>query len=334
MLFSIIIPIYNCELYLADCLISIDSQTYCDYEVIVVDDGSTDSSPLIAKSWIKDKPYANIVQQQNTGPLAARLTGVKHACGQYVLFVDGDDRLRRDALEKLSYSCKELGADLVGFAYSTVPSFGNQINPQTLDKQNSISLTTMKRALLRAEMNNIWGKAYRREIIVENISDVGLHLRYGEDCFYLLNVFDRIKCVTYIKESLYYYRIHSGSLTANYNTQQLDDIIYVTERVLERGKEWGLSTDAAIGVVSTYEYLLSRIAKSNIPRNMQILELAKLSRALVCLGKDLAYGLHHLRIDRQIEMRLLLSGKYRTTLIIKHLAMQLSSLLRKHVLRN
>ena len=102
MRFSVIIPIYNVSAYLLECLDSVACQSYLDYEVICVDDGSTDDSYAITKRYIERNDHWQLIHQENQGLGSARNTGLKNATGDYVLFLDSDDRLRPDALRILS----------------------------------------------------------------------------------------------------------------------------------------------------------------------------------------------------------------------------------------
>ncbi len=102
MRFSIIIPIYNVSAFLPECLESVAGQSFSDYEVICVDDGSTDDSFGIAKGYVEAHEHWQLIHQENQGLGGARNTGLKHASGDYVLFLDSDDRLRPDSLRILS----------------------------------------------------------------------------------------------------------------------------------------------------------------------------------------------------------------------------------------
>ena len=99
MLFSIIVPAYNAERYLPECLASVDAQTFRDYEVIIVDDGSTDETSCIADTYAQSKCNVTVLHRENEGPLLARRAGLKISRGQYAVFVDSDDGLHPEALQ-------------------------------------------------------------------------------------------------------------------------------------------------------------------------------------------------------------------------------------------
>ena len=119
--FSIIIPVYNVEEYIEQCLESIEKQTYHDYEVIIVNDGTKDKSMEIAKKY----PY-KIINQKNQGLSVARNTGVKHATGDYILFLDSDDYLEEKTLSNIANSLKN-NPDVVRFQIKEVYEDGKEI---------------------------------------------------------------------------------------------------------------------------------------------------------------------------------------------------------------
>lgn len=120
--FSIIVPVYNVENYIRECLESIKNQTYKDYEVIIVNDGTKDNSIEIAKEY----PF-KIINQKNQGLSVARNTGVKHAKGEYILFLDADDYLEKDTLKEIE-KVLDNNPDIVRFQIKEVYEDGKEIN--------------------------------------------------------------------------------------------------------------------------------------------------------------------------------------------------------------
>ena len=106
---SIIVPVYNCEKWLPDCIESLTRQTYSELEIILVNDGSTDGSLSICKKYEKQDERIYLVNKKNGGVSSARNTGLKHANGEWVTFVDADDWLETDAIERI---CRELQEDI------------------------------------------------------------------------------------------------------------------------------------------------------------------------------------------------------------------------------
>ena len=104
---SVIIPVFNTHLYLEQCLKSVSEQTFTDWEALVVNDGSTDDSALIINKWIERDSRFHILSQPNSGLSAARNTGLKHANGKYIFFLDSDDFLSPNALNDLYQVAKK-----------------------------------------------------------------------------------------------------------------------------------------------------------------------------------------------------------------------------------
>ena len=118
-LVSIIVPIYNVEKYLEECLSSLERQTFNEIEIILVNDGSTDCSGTIAKSYVNKDVKFRLIERNNGGLSAARNSGLDVATGEYILFVDSDDFLPDDAIEKLYYEAKPEKLDQLRFAAYT-----------------------------------------------------------------------------------------------------------------------------------------------------------------------------------------------------------------------
>ncbi len=118
--FSLIIPVYNVEEYLPECLDSVLAQTFGNFELLAVDDGSTDNSPAILEQFAAQDARIRLLQQENAGPSAARNAGVAAARGEYCLFVDSDDVVHPQLLEICHHLLTKHGADFIGFNYMPI----------------------------------------------------------------------------------------------------------------------------------------------------------------------------------------------------------------------
>lgn len=114
---SVIVPVYNIEHYISECLESILNQTYTDLQIIIIDDGSTDGSGKICDEYAKKDKRIQVIHTDNYGPGHARKEGLQYARGEYVGFVDGDDRIQPQMYEELLREIEETGADFVHFGY-------------------------------------------------------------------------------------------------------------------------------------------------------------------------------------------------------------------------
>lgn len=116
-LISIVVPVYNAKASLRKCLDSLAQQTYTDFEVLLINDGSTDESPEICREYCERDSRFRLITQKNAGPAAARNTGMEQAAGKYMAFVDSDDYVEPDMLEALCRRAEESGADITVFGY-------------------------------------------------------------------------------------------------------------------------------------------------------------------------------------------------------------------------
>lgn len=155
--FSIIIPVYNVEEYLEQCLESVKKQTYHDYEVIIVNDGTKDKSMEIAKKY----PY-KIINQKNQGLSVARNTGVKHATGDYILFLDSDDYLEEKTLSSIATSLKNK-PDVVRFQIKEVYEDGREIEYPESDFTGKTGEQAFAKIVTYHFIENAWCYAIKKD---------------------------------------------------------------------------------------------------------------------------------------------------------------------------
>ena len=209
---SIIVPIYNVEEFIADCLESILAQTFKDFEVICVDDGSTDKSGLVAESYAAKDSRITVIHQENKGLSGARNTGMDLARGQYLAFCDSDDYYHPDFLEKLFNIIEETKADVV--CCKLVPTkekytgiFPNlkQINLDTEITNNPIMtfLTTNKIP------TGVCVKLYRKDSLKELRFLEGI---YFEDVPFTTSLMMCIQKVVMTNLPMYYYYTNPNSI--------------------------------------------------------------------------------------------------------------------------
>lgn len=241
MRFSIIVPVYNVEQYLARCLDSILMQSFGDFEVICIDDGSTDGSLGILKHYAELDNRIKLVSVLNGGVSAARNLGMSLAQGEYLIFVDSDDWILPGALELLS---KEVdGYDMIAFSFSRYFDLSGMVvegvpcavafYPSGWDffcrasnKNNSFGL--------------IWGKVYSLTMVRSNGIRFREDISYHEDTLFAVEVSSVAGPVKSIPDPLYVYRIRErGSLMSTYCEKRFLDMARVanalSEKFLHRG---------------------------------------------------------------------------------------------------
>lgn len=199
---SIIIPFYNVEKYLEECLSSIKTQTFSNYECLMIDDGSTDSSREIAKKFLDDSRFKLLGDKHIGFPLSKNL-GLDNAKGDYILFVDSDDYIESNCLEVLYNNLIETNSDISCASYTTSEYRDREIKLETFEDRDFI----MNKLLCNSFL---WNKLYKRYIFdnmrfedVEALSDTMLN--------YLL--FEKAHKTCHTNIITYHHRIHDESMT-------------------------------------------------------------------------------------------------------------------------
>ncbi len=220
---SIVVAAYNEEKYIGECLNSLIRQTYNNIEIIVVDDGSSDSTVEKVEKFSKQDSRIKLFSQQNSGLADARNSGIKLATGDYIGFVDGDDFLEADMFEKLVYEAKNENADIVCCSFNGVSEAGKYIRTHKItDERVKFDLKNNASAyydIFLEGRNGIYSacnKLYNRQLIVEKNVYFEANRRYGEDVDFNLNYSQHAKYVVFIPNSLYNYRATSQSITRGY----------------------------------------------------------------------------------------------------------------------
>lgn len=216
-LISIIVPIYNVEKYIRLSLESIVSQSFCDYEVILVDDGSPDNCPQICDEYVEKDSRFRVVHQTNKGLSGARNAGMKIARGRFVTFCDPDDKYQPDALEVYSsyITSYNIPRTLYCAGYNLIGAYG--------DKEHLLPsmMCSVDEGLIKMEENNLcgytWNKLYERRIIVDNNLSFNENYSAHEDKLFLVQYLKYIDNICLIPDAVYNYYIRVDSLSQNYN---------------------------------------------------------------------------------------------------------------------
>lgn len=250
MMFSILVPVYNVEKYVAQCIESIISQTFWDYELILVDDGSTDSSAIICDAYQNKYPgEIRVIHQENKGSLLARRAAISYAKGDYFVFVDSDDYIRLDALEVIHRAIVRTQADLILYNYTRIDHAGNANAHHTILQDNKIFSEKNKqeiydRLLFGSSLNNICLKAVDSKLMdIENDYLDARHVFWAEDLLQTLPIVTKAERILYINEHLYFYRHNKESLTNSFNLGWFDSVHYVYMELAKYIKIWKLDDE-------------------------------------------------------------------------------------------
>jgi glycosyltransferase EpsH len=235
---SVIIPIYNIDKYIQKCLDSLNIQTYNEYEVIMVDDGSTDGSTKICKEYSADSDRFKYIHTENHGVSHARNVGIKNAKGEFITFVDGDDYVEKDYLEKLYNALTQSSSDIAACSYYRTYDEGEKSTSVYICKEKTVVCAG---AALDMICDPVfpwvgwgWGKMYRRSIIEGNSITFDEEIKMNEDSLFNVQAISVAKSVVLLNDYLYYYRIHGSSATHQSikNPAKLYTRIVAFERIL------------------------------------------------------------------------------------------------------
>ncbi len=231
MRFSIIIPVYKAEKYLHECVNSILNQTFTDFELLLVDDGSPDSCPSICDEYAVLDSRVHVIHQRNSGASAARNSGLLMAAGDYVSFIDSDDylidNLVLERISKLTLS----SPDIIHYKFVEWFESDGHISPCQFDykvSSESLSLSEKYCELIDkdAYYNSAWSKVIKRDLLMDNnISfEEGI---VGEDNEWYYHVVLCAQTLVLLDEPLYVYRRRENSVTSTVSEKNLKDQLYI-----------------------------------------------------------------------------------------------------------
>jgi len=255
MFFSVIVPVYKVEKYLTDCIESVLNQTFSDFELILVDDGSPDRCPEICDYYKEKDKRIKVIHKQNGGLAGARKSGIKLAEGDYVFNLDSDDLIENDTLECAYNIIKETGCEIVSFSYRWVDG-GKTVNitndclDEGLYNRNDIEKYLYPKLLMDKDMKHISyylsGKAVKRDVLLPYQLNVNEKISLGEDLCCVIPCYLNVKSVYISKKTQYLYTVRYDSLSKGFNANQ----IYLIEDVINE-----ISTDELKKVIDFEEQL-------------------------------------------------------------------------------
>ena len=226
---SIVVPIYNKEKELNKCILSLINQSYKNLEIILINDGSKVSSKCICEKFKNQDSRVKLIDKENAGVELARISGIQIATGEYITFVDSDDWLPYDAIEKLVQTMKKKDADVVFGNFSRVlDKYGilkkyshKQIYDNKIINREEFIYKYFDSFCGWGEMPvNMCGKLYKKSLIKDSIIDT-VGISHGEDLCFNLQVLPNANKIVSIPDSIYFYRW--GGMTNNINKNLFKD---------------------------------------------------------------------------------------------------------------
>jgi len=232
---SVIVPVYNVEAYLDNCINTILKQSFKDFELILVDDGSEDNSLSICEKYQELDARIIVLKQANKGVSEARNKGLAVAKGNYLLFVDGDDYLHEQMLEQLYTLTEQAQADLAICGFKVTSSLKEPF--KGISNANTLTLTkeeALQNFLYPKKLNfgiSIWNKLFRRSCVEDLHFDSQLQM--NEDKYFLSQALCKASSVLYTSEILYFYYQRPDSVSKSKNYKKWLDCVRVSEAVYE-----------------------------------------------------------------------------------------------------
>ncbi len=240
---SVVIPVYNVEAYLPQCLDSIVGQTLQEIEILCVDDGSTDGSLRVLQEYADRDPRVRIYRQQNKFAGAARNTGLQHACGEYIIFWDGDDYFSKNALSVMYGLAKEHDADMVvcdaqDFDSETGRKIAHNYVRKPLPETTVFNIHTYKERIYDFTSTVCWNKLVRRSFLIEQ-KITFQEIKHINDVAATLQMLSLAERIVLSRKRLIHYRVNrSTSLMATYGEQTdavMQAVTYAGQKLSEKG---------------------------------------------------------------------------------------------------
>ena len=261
MLFSVLMTVYNTSKYLRQSMDSLLLQGFKDWELIIVNDGSTDESGKICDEYAQKYDNITVIHKENGGPFLARKTAIELAKGDYCLFLDSDDFVENNYFEKIRSAIDLYKPDVLLFNYSAY--FSNEdkkVKAKSIFSNNGLVDTIKTRMLLFSTyyLNPLWSKAIKTNLLKNDplYKSEKQIACYGEDklqCTYpILNA----KCIAWINDALYCYRQNETSIMNTYSAQKISDRMMkqIFSIMLDYAKEYKMTSEKEWFLISSHCY--------------------------------------------------------------------------------
>ena len=229
---SIIIPVYNVERKIQRCLDSVKHQTFSDFELILVNDGSTDKSGEICDKYVANDERFKVIHQNNQGVSVARNAGINIAKGRYITFIDSDDYVNGDFLSNLYATICSSGADIAICNYYMVFEDRTDVCMEHgYSSGNILEKDEIKSVFYKHIQDNdctigyfsLWNKIYRSNLIRENHIFLDTEMSFGEDMMFIMQCLKFSNKIAFTEEPLYYYEMTENGLFSRYRRSFLND---------------------------------------------------------------------------------------------------------------
>lgn len=261
---SIIVPVYNVEKWIKECLESLINQTYCDYEIILINDGSTDDSGKICDQFATINPSVQVLHQINQGVSVARNKGLSCAKGKYVVFVDPDDIVSKKYLEILVTTIESSNSEMVITNYCSNYEKFLFSNVEKVKAKEIKSEDILEHILDGKSYDGyLWNRIFVRSIINDNYILFNKNIIIWEDLYFVIEYLRCIKKCVYIDYVLYFYRQRIDSAVSSTSIEKLNSKIKVCRELMnmdiyKKSIFYNNSTYLYVIYLTEYGYFLSK----------------------------------------------------------------------------
>lgn len=292
--FSVIIPIYNAAIHIKECIESVLRQTFSDYEILLLNDGSFDESGILCEEYAKNDSRIRYVEQNHSGIAYTRDHGIRLANGEYLIFLDADDLWIDDRLlEKLRDICDRTQTDIIQFSFCSF--YGTWRKNNSLYEKSAYSpKMTLENMLISKKhiSTNLWTKAISNDYIKKNNLRFDLNLVTSEDTDFAMSMWSvPDTSVVIIDEKLYAHRIRSGSLSC------AQEAVYDRMYLLEKWREY------------EYDERISEVLKHSIYGRMAYQYLIMLGTIPRIKNRDERIVLYGKSAEKKDILRYAMGGK-------------------------
>ena len=237
---AIIVPVYNVEKYLRECLDSIFNQSFKDFHLIIINDGSTDNSEKIINEYVEKYTNITYIKQKNLGVSEARNAGLKKVNKKYTIFIDSDDYIEKDTLESLYNKAENTKADMVIYGHENFYTDNNNIKSNDFKWDENKIYNNIEVMEMMLEYK-VLGYSPCKMYLSKNIINKKMHFERGriiEDLFPVFKQVSFTKRIVFINKKMYKYRQRQSSLTHNLSLKDIEDYKYAASMVYDYSKKF------------------------------------------------------------------------------------------------
>lgn len=333
--FSIIVPIFNSENYIKETIESVQKQTYDSWELILIDDGSTDKSGTICEEYLSDCRI-KVFHFKNSGEAMSRIRGIRIAKGKYLLALDSDDFLDIDCLEQIKKAIDLSGCDMILFGWRLFGKTEKDVK-FPLEPQKIYNRVELIEAVIKFTNHGLVNKAVRTQLAQAAIPNmVTRNLSLNADYAQIIPILCNIENGYVMDDILYNYRIYDTSLSHNFSIQHIIDTDFVTEAVIQLLQRCNmLQKEIEDAVYVSYCKMISRrLIRLLIERKITSKERKEIHELYIYQKTGEFEKLKYFSLEEAIVLKLFRSKQYWILCIYSYMKHFTEKLRRKNVNEN